>query len=106
MITKEFFIMSNELEEELIRFATNHPAKRFSKNLRDMLVHYTQINFDDGLPNSMKDTLFDLMGLFAVLDKLEDKDNWLVADGDAETVKKYAQMITDIANRHMEEANQ
>jgi hypothetical protein len=77
MENKELLIMSDALEEELISFISNHPAKRLSRNLRDLLVHYMCNNVKLGLPEQMEDTLFDLMGLFALLDKLEGKRHWL-----------------------------
>ena len=63
-------LLPDSLQQELIRFFEYHPPSRFSKNLRSMLLEHLM---HDGAveANYLKDLLFDLEGLFEVLDAAE-----------------------------------
>lgn len=68
--SKEAFALSPTLQEEFLRFIEYHPASRFSKNLRSMLLEFLQ--FDGAIEAGyLKDLLYDLEGLFALLDIIE-----------------------------------
>lgn len=68
--SKEAFALSPTLHEEFLRFIEYHPASRFSKNLRNMLLEFLQ--FDGGTEASyLNNLLYDLEGLFALLDVIE-----------------------------------
>lgn len=58
------------LRAEFIRFIEYHPADRLSKNLRMMLLEFLQ---HDGAieANYLKKLLYDLEGLFELLDAIE-----------------------------------
>lgn len=62
--------LSRELIEELEAFVENHSARRFSKNLRKMLVEFLMY---DGAMEAiyLKDLLWDFEGLFMLLDSIE-----------------------------------
>lgn len=65
--------LSKEQIEEFKRFIEYHPAERFSKNLRKMLIEF--LMYDGALEAVyLKDLLWDLEGLFMLLDILESKD--------------------------------
>ena len=55
----------------LQHFKDTVPAARLSKNLRNMILHY-QTLAPDGQPFSMDDLLTDTLGLFELLDRLEE----------------------------------
>ncbi len=63
-------ILSDLLKEEIIRFMEYHPARRFSKNLRNLLLEFLQ---HDGAIEAinLNDLLYDLEGLFELLDIIE-----------------------------------
>jgi len=64
------FALSPTLREEFLRFIEYHPASRFSKNLRNMLLAFLQ--FDGAIEAGyLNDLLYDLEGLFALLDVIE-----------------------------------
>ena len=67
-------ILSNILQEAFLRFLEDHPANRISKNLRRMLIEYLM---HDGATEAiyLQDLLWDLDGLFALLDAAEESDN-------------------------------
>lgn len=68
--SKEAFSLSPTLLEEFLRFVEYHPASRFSKNLRNMLIEFLQ--FDGAIEAGyLNDLLYDLEGLFALLDTIE-----------------------------------
>lgn len=68
--SKEAFAVSSTLQEEFLRFIEYHPASRFSKNLRNMLLEFLQ--FDGAIEAGyLEDLLYDLKGLFALLDTIE-----------------------------------
>lgn len=70
--SKEAFALSPTLQEEFLRFIEYHPAGRFSKNLRNMLLEFLQ--FDGAIEAGyLDDLLYDLEGLFALLDVIEDE---------------------------------
>jgi hypothetical protein len=63
-------ILGQAVEEQLIHFREYHPAKRFSRNLRTMLIEFlmyegaTEVNY-------LQDLLYDLQGLFELLDAIQ-----------------------------------
>lgn len=65
--------LSDPLKEELLRFIEYHSAKRFSKNLRSMLLEFLM---DDSAieSNYLKDLLYDLEGLFDLLEVIQAED--------------------------------
>lgn len=67
---KEDPALSDPLKEELLRFIEYHSAKRFSKNLRSMLLEFLM---DDSAieSNYLKDLLYDLEGLFDLLEVIQ-----------------------------------
>lgn len=68
--SKEAFAVSPTLHEEFLRFVEYHPARRFSKNLRNMLLEFLQ--FDGAIEAGyLEDLLYDLEGLFSLLDAIE-----------------------------------
>lgn len=68
--SKEALALSPTLHEDFLRFIEYHPASRFSKNLRNMLLELLQ--FDGAIEAGyLEDLLYDLEGLFALLDAIE-----------------------------------
>ncbi len=68
--SKEAVALSPTLKEEFLRFMEYHPASRFSKNLRNMLLEFLQ--FDGAIEvGYLEDLLYDLEGLFVLLDAIE-----------------------------------
>lgn len=65
--------LSPALEEEVLRFIEYHPAKRFDRNLRKLLIEFLQF---DGASEAeyLNDLLYDLEGLFALLDAVQADD--------------------------------
>lgn len=63
--------LSPELTDEVRRFIEYHPAKRFDKNLRKMLIEFLQF---DGAVEAvyLNDLLYDLEGLFTLLDAIQE----------------------------------
>lgn len=63
--------LSPELTDEVLRFIEYHPAKRFDKNLRKMLIEFLQF---DGAVEAvyLNDLLYDLEGLFTLLDAIQE----------------------------------
>ena len=63
-------ILSTSLQEEILRFMEYHPANRFNRNLRKMLLEFLM---QDGAVESLylDDLLYDLEGLFQLLDAME-----------------------------------
>jgi len=63
--------VSDNLREEFLQFIDFHSAKRFSKNLRKMLLEFLS---NDGALEAvyLKDLLYDLEGLFDLLDAIEE----------------------------------
>lgn len=66
-------VLSPQLQEEIIRFMESHPPKRVSKNIRSMLMEFLM---KDGAVESeyLNDLLYDLEGLFEMLDVMEGED--------------------------------
>jgi len=62
--------ISPELTEALVRFIEYHPAKRFDRNLRKLLLEFLQY---EGATEGdyLNDLLFDLEGLFNLLDTIQ-----------------------------------
>lgn len=59
------------LEEDFLRFIGQHPAIRFKRNLRKMLLEFLMT--DDGVEAlHFKDLIYDLEGLFELLDSIEE----------------------------------
>lgn len=58
------------LREAFLEFLERHPARRLSRNLRTMLLEFLMREEVMEAPY-LKDLLFDLEGLFALLDVLE-----------------------------------
>ena len=65
-------ILSKTIQEAFIQFLEHHPAKRFRKNLRRMLLEHLLY---DGARESvfLYETLVDLDGLFELLDVAEEE---------------------------------
>ena len=62
--------ISPELTEAFVRFIEYHPAKRFDKNLRKLLLEFLQ--YDGAIEAGyLNDLLFDLEGLFELLDTIQ-----------------------------------
>lgn len=67
-------ILTKALEDEFLRFVHYHPASRFSRNLRKMLLEFLMApGADEGL--YVKDLLYDLDGLFELLDAIQAEDD-------------------------------
>jgi hypothetical protein len=63
-------VLSKTLEDEFLRFLEYHPAGRFTRNLRKMLLEFLMTHgADEGL--YLNDLLYDLEGLFELLDCIE-----------------------------------
>lgn len=63
-------LLSTTLEGEFLRFLEYHPAGRVNRNLRKMLLEFLMAQgADEGL--YIKDLLYDLDGLFELLDCAE-----------------------------------
>lgn len=63
-------VLSEALQEAVIRFLEYHPAKRFSKNLRRMFIEH--LMYDGAIESIyLYETLMDLEGLFDLLDVAE-----------------------------------
>lgn len=65
-------VLSKTIQEAFIQFLEHHPAKRFRKNLRRMLLEHLLY---DGARESvfLYETLVDLDGLFELLDVAEEE---------------------------------
>lgn len=63
--------LSNSITTEVIRFIEYHPAKRFERNLRKLIIEFLQCQ---GAPETpyLNDLLYDLEGLFVLLDAIQD----------------------------------
>ena len=65
-------VLNKTLKEAFIQFLEYHPAKRFSKNLRRMLLmHLSHIEAVESI--YLDETLRDLEGLFNLLDIAEEE---------------------------------
>lgn len=63
-------LVSIALQDEVLRFVEYHPAYRFNRNLRKMLLDY--LMHESSLEDLyIKDLLYDLQGLFELLDVIE-----------------------------------
>ncbi len=64
--------ISQELLEQFERFYEYHPARRFSRNLRSMLLEFLMY---DGSAEAeyLRDLVIDLDGLFTLLDAMEEE---------------------------------
>ena len=63
-------LLSTALQEEFLRFIEYHPPYRFNRNLRKMLLEY--LMHEGSLEEFyLKDLLYDLQGLFELLDMIE-----------------------------------
>src|SRR5277367_6420168 len=61
------------LRETFLHFIEYHPAKRFSKNLRSMLLEF--LMFEGAIEAIyLNDLLYDLEGLFQLLDVIESEE--------------------------------
>lgn len=62
--------LTDDLREEFLQFLDFHSAQRLSKNLRKMLLEFLS---NDGALETvyLKDLLYDLDGLFDLLDAIE-----------------------------------
>ena len=62
--------INDSLREALLRFMEYHPANRFSRNLRKMLLDFLM---QDGAVEALyfKDLIYDIEGLFELLDEIE-----------------------------------
>lgn len=68
--------LSEPLKEALVHFMEYHPAKRFSKNLRNMLLEFLMF---EGATESkyLPDLLYDLDGLFQFLEVMQEESEAL-----------------------------
>lgn len=67
---KQILTLSPRISEEVRQFVEYHPAKRFDKNLRKLLLEFLQ--FEGAIEAIyLKDLLYDLEGLFALLDAIQ-----------------------------------
>jgi len=65
-------ILTKSLKEEFIRFIEYHPAKRFTKNLRTMLLEF--LMYDGAIEATyLDDLLYDLEALFELLDVIQNE---------------------------------
>jgi hypothetical protein len=65
-------VLNKTLKEAFIQFLECHPAKRFSKNLRRMLLmHLSHLEAVESI--YLDETLRDLEGLFNLLDIVEEE---------------------------------
>jgi hypothetical protein len=62
-------VLSEALQEEFIHFVTHCPVKRFSRNLRSMLLEFLLAS--GGEAPYLKDLVIDLESLFSLLDAVE-----------------------------------
>ena len=63
-------LISTALQEELVRFVEYHPPRRLNRNLRKMLLQY--LLHEGSLEEFyLQDLLYDLQGLFELIDALE-----------------------------------
>lgn len=62
--------VTTDIAAELMRFIEYHPATRFKKNIRKMLLEFLM---SEGAVENLylKDLLYDLEGLFELLDVIE-----------------------------------
>lgn len=69
--SEESLSVTEDLQEEFLRFMEFHSAKRFSRNLRKMLLEFMT---NEGALEAayMKDLLYDLDGLFDLLDAVQE----------------------------------
>lgn len=69
--SEEPFSITEDLQEEFLRFMEFHPARRFSRNLRKMLLEFMT---SEGALEAvyMKDLLYDMDGLFDLLDAIHE----------------------------------
>ena len=66
--------LAPEVVDSLVTFIEYHPPRRFSRNLRRMLLEY--LLSDGSVENRhFNDLIYDLEGLFTVLDTAEDAEN-------------------------------
>lgn len=64
-------VLNKTLEEDFLRFIGQHPAARFKRNLRKMLLEFLMT--DDAVEAfHFKDLIYDLEGLFELLDSIEE----------------------------------
>jgi hypothetical protein len=65
-------VLNKNLREAFIRFLENHPARRLNKNLRRMLLmHLSHTEAVESI--YLNETLWDLEGLFNLLDIVEEE---------------------------------
>lgn len=63
-------VFSKALKEEFLRFIEYHSAPRFNRNLRKMLLEFLML--DTAVESFyLKDLLYDLEGLFELLDAIQ-----------------------------------
>ena len=68
---KKYDVNLSAVQEAFLRFMEYHPASRFSRNLRKMLLEFMM---HDGAVEALyfKDLIYDLEGLFDLLDEIEE----------------------------------
>lgn len=66
-------VLSDTLATEFVQFLEYHDAKQFSRNLRKMLIEFLM---REGSLESvyLKDLLYDIEGLFELLDVIESEE--------------------------------
>lgn len=71
--TQKKSILSKAVGEELIRFKEYHPAERFSRNLRTLLIEF--LMYEGAIEASyLQDLLYDLQGLFDLLEVIQSEN--------------------------------
>lgn len=77
-VTEQRSVLSPVLIEAFERFVEYHPARRFSRNLRSLLLEFLMY---DGSAEAeyLRDLMIDLDGLFSLLDAMEEKQNVAVS---------------------------
>ena len=66
-------VVSTVVNSEFLRFIEYHPASRVNRNLRKMLLEFLM---SDGVTEAFyfKDLMYDLEGLFELLDTIESEN--------------------------------
>jgi hypothetical protein len=63
-------VPASDLQEQFLRFIEYHPAARFNRNLRKMLLEFMMSDLAVEA-FYLKDLLYDLEGLFELLDAIQ-----------------------------------
>lgn len=70
IVAQEPLVLSKAVKDELVRFKESHPVRRFSRNLRTMLIEF--LMYEGAIEASyLQDLLYDLQGLFDLLEVIQ-----------------------------------